>query len=164
MSLPVILRQETAADIQETREQLETVRVGLGNQFLARVRDVLSRRGCLGTASWSGAQSVVRIGLVAHFCSDPRDAGVDAADDDGSVSFSIHPQAAFPPEVAPRRLPRPRSSSSGAIMSEPDLLETPSFGQGTFTRFNHAHAGTCTQRRIGRRLAFSGVAAPMDRR
>lgn len=43
MSLPVILRHEAEADIQGARDQLETVRVGLGNQLLARVREVLAR-------------------------------------------------------------------------------------------------------------------------
>ena len=43
MSLPVILRHEAEVDIQEARDQLEAVRVGLGNQVLARVREVLAR-------------------------------------------------------------------------------------------------------------------------
>ena len=43
MSLPVILRHEAEVDIQEARDQLEAIRVGLGNQFLARVREVLAR-------------------------------------------------------------------------------------------------------------------------
>ena len=43
MSLPVILRHETEVDIQEARDQLESIRVGLGNQVLARVREVLAR-------------------------------------------------------------------------------------------------------------------------
>lgn len=43
MSLPVILRHEAAVDIQEARDELEAVRVGLGNQALARVREVLAR-------------------------------------------------------------------------------------------------------------------------
>jgi toxin ParE1/3/4 len=43
VSLRVILRHEAEADIQGARDQLETVRVGLGNQLLARVRDVLTR-------------------------------------------------------------------------------------------------------------------------
>ncbi|MCX7413225.1 MAG: type II toxin-antitoxin system RelE/ParE family toxin [Planctomycetia bacterium] len=43
MSLPVILRHETEVGIQEARDQFEAVRVGLGNQFLARVREVLAR-------------------------------------------------------------------------------------------------------------------------
>ena len=43
MSLPVILREEAEADIQGARDQLEDVRVGLGNQVLARVREVLAR-------------------------------------------------------------------------------------------------------------------------
>ncbi len=43
MSLPVILRPEAEGDIQEARDQLEAVRVGLGNQVLARVREVLAR-------------------------------------------------------------------------------------------------------------------------
>lgn len=43
MSLPVILRHEAEVDIQEARDQLETVRVGLGTQVLARVREVLAR-------------------------------------------------------------------------------------------------------------------------
>ena len=43
MSLPVILRHEAEADIQVARDQLEAVRIGLGNQLLARVREVLAR-------------------------------------------------------------------------------------------------------------------------
>ena len=43
MSLPVILRHEAEADIQVARDQLEAVRLGLGNQLLARVREVLAR-------------------------------------------------------------------------------------------------------------------------
>ena len=43
MSLPVILRHEAEADVQEARDQLEAVRVGLGTQILARVREVLAR-------------------------------------------------------------------------------------------------------------------------
>jgi len=43
VSLPVILRHEAEADIQVARDQLEAVRVGLGNQLLARVREVLAR-------------------------------------------------------------------------------------------------------------------------
>ena len=43
MSLPVILRHEAEGDVQEARDQLEAVRVGLGNQVLARVREVLAR-------------------------------------------------------------------------------------------------------------------------
>ena len=43
MSLPVILRHEAEVDVQEARDQLETVRIGLGSQVLARVREVLAR-------------------------------------------------------------------------------------------------------------------------
>lgn len=43
MSLPVILRHEAEVDVQEARDQLEAVRVGLGTQVLARVREVLAR-------------------------------------------------------------------------------------------------------------------------
>jgi len=43
VSLPVILRHEAELDIQEARDQLEAIRVGLGNQVLARVREVLAR-------------------------------------------------------------------------------------------------------------------------
>ena len=43
MSLPVILRHEAEADVQAARDQLEAVRVGLGTQVLARVREVLAR-------------------------------------------------------------------------------------------------------------------------
>jgi plasmid stabilization system protein ParE len=43
VSLPVILRHEAEVDVQEARDQLEKVRVGLGNQVLARVREVLAR-------------------------------------------------------------------------------------------------------------------------
>ena len=43
MSLPVILRHEAEVDIQGARDELEAVRVGLGNQVLARVREVHAR-------------------------------------------------------------------------------------------------------------------------
>ena len=43
MSLPVILRHEAEVDVQEALDQLEAVRVGLGSQVLARVREVLAR-------------------------------------------------------------------------------------------------------------------------
>ena len=43
MSLPVILRHEAEVDVQEARDQLEAVRVGLGTQVLTRVREVLAR-------------------------------------------------------------------------------------------------------------------------
>jgi plasmid stabilization system protein ParE len=43
VSLPVVLRPEAEADIQEARDQLESVRAGLGKQFLARVGEVLLR-------------------------------------------------------------------------------------------------------------------------
>lgn len=43
MSLPVILRHEAEVDVQEARDQFEAVRVGLGSQVLARVREVLAR-------------------------------------------------------------------------------------------------------------------------
>ena len=43
MSLPVILRHEAEVDIQEARDQLEAIRIGLGSQVLARVREVLAR-------------------------------------------------------------------------------------------------------------------------
>ena len=43
MSLPVILRHEAEVDVEVARDQLEAVRVGLGTQVLARVRDVLAR-------------------------------------------------------------------------------------------------------------------------
>jgi len=43
VSLPVILRHEAEVDVQEARDQLEAVPVGLGAQVLARVREVLAR-------------------------------------------------------------------------------------------------------------------------
>lgn len=43
MSLPLILRPEADADIEVTRDELEEVQVGLGDQFVARVREVLER-------------------------------------------------------------------------------------------------------------------------
>ena len=43
MSLPVILRPEAEADVQVARDQLEAVRPGLGQQFAARLREVLER-------------------------------------------------------------------------------------------------------------------------
>jgi toxin ParE1/3/4 len=43
MSLPVILRPEAEADIQETHDTLEQSQAGLGGQFAARLREVLER-------------------------------------------------------------------------------------------------------------------------
>ena len=43
MSLPVILRPGAEADIQLIHDELERVRVGLGDRFVARVREVLER-------------------------------------------------------------------------------------------------------------------------
>jgi len=43
VSLPVILRHEAEVDVQEAHDQLEAVRVGLGTQVLARLREVLAR-------------------------------------------------------------------------------------------------------------------------
>jgi hypothetical protein len=43
MSLPVILRPAADADIQATHDELEQVRAGLGDRFVARVREVLER-------------------------------------------------------------------------------------------------------------------------
>jgi plasmid stabilization system protein ParE len=41
MSLPVILRPAADADIQATHEELEQAQAGLGDRFVARVREVL---------------------------------------------------------------------------------------------------------------------------
>jgi hypothetical protein len=43
MSLPVILRPVADADIQATYDELERVKAGLGDRFVARVRQVLER-------------------------------------------------------------------------------------------------------------------------
>ncbi len=43
MSLPVIVRPEAQADIQEIHDDLERVRAGLGMQFAARLREILER-------------------------------------------------------------------------------------------------------------------------
>ncbi len=43
MSLPVILRPAADADIQGTHDQLEQSQAGLGNRFVASVREVLER-------------------------------------------------------------------------------------------------------------------------
>ena len=43
MSLPVILRPAADADIQATHEELEQAQAGLGDRFVARVREVLER-------------------------------------------------------------------------------------------------------------------------
>ena len=45
-----------------------------------------------------------------------------------------HSQASFLPQVAPEQLPSPRTWSLGAIIWYADLLETPTFVHGTFTR------------------------------
>jgi plasmid stabilization system protein ParE len=43
MSLPVILRPAADTDIQEIHDQLEQSQTGLGNRFVASVREVLER-------------------------------------------------------------------------------------------------------------------------
>jgi len=43
MSLPVILRPAADADIQPTHDELERAQAGLGDRFVARVREVLER-------------------------------------------------------------------------------------------------------------------------
>jgi len=43
MSLPVILRPAADADIQATHDELEPSQAGLGDRFIARVREVLER-------------------------------------------------------------------------------------------------------------------------
>ena len=43
MSLPVILGPAADADIQATHDELEQARAGLGDRFVARVREVLER-------------------------------------------------------------------------------------------------------------------------
>lgn len=43
MSLPVLLRPAAEADVQATHRELEQTQPGLGDRFVARVRDVLER-------------------------------------------------------------------------------------------------------------------------
>lgn len=43
MSLPVLLRPAADADIQATHDELEQRQAGLGDRFVARVREVLER-------------------------------------------------------------------------------------------------------------------------
>lgn len=43
MSLPLILRPAAEADIQATYEELEQVQAGLGDRFVARMRETLER-------------------------------------------------------------------------------------------------------------------------
>lgn len=43
MSLPVILRPDADTDIQAIHDELEQVQSGLGNRFVARVREILER-------------------------------------------------------------------------------------------------------------------------
>jgi len=43
MSLPVILRPAAEDDIQTTHDELEQAQAGLGDRFVARVREVLER-------------------------------------------------------------------------------------------------------------------------
>jgi toxin ParE1/3/4 len=43
MSLPVILRPAADADIHRTHDELEQAQVGLGDRFVAGVREVLER-------------------------------------------------------------------------------------------------------------------------
>ena len=43
MSLPVILRPDAESDIQSIRDELEEIKIGLGNRFAARLRELLER-------------------------------------------------------------------------------------------------------------------------
>jgi toxin ParE1/3/4 len=43
MSLPVILRPAAEADVQDTHDELEQIQAGLGDRFVARVRELLER-------------------------------------------------------------------------------------------------------------------------
>lgn len=43
MSLPVIIRPDAQTDIQRIHDDLDQLRVGLGGQFMARLREVLER-------------------------------------------------------------------------------------------------------------------------
>lgn len=43
MTLPVIVRPAAQADIQRINDDLEQLRVGLGRQFMTRLREVLER-------------------------------------------------------------------------------------------------------------------------
>jgi toxin ParE1/3/4 len=43
MSLPVILRPAADADIQAIHDELDLLKAGLGDRFVARVREVLER-------------------------------------------------------------------------------------------------------------------------
>jgi hypothetical protein len=43
MSLPVILRPEAEADIHAAHDDMERAQAGMGQQFAARVREVLER-------------------------------------------------------------------------------------------------------------------------
>ena len=43
MSLPVVLRPEASQDAQEARDHYEALRVGLGQTFLDRLDEVLTR-------------------------------------------------------------------------------------------------------------------------
>jgi plasmid stabilization system protein ParE len=43
MSLPVILRPDAEADVQEIYESMEQTRERLGKKFLARLRELLER-------------------------------------------------------------------------------------------------------------------------
>lgn len=43
MSLHVILRPPAEADIRETHDTFESIRAGLGERFVFRVREVLER-------------------------------------------------------------------------------------------------------------------------
>ena len=55
MSLPVILRPAADADIQATHDELEQVQAGLGDRFVARVRETLgASKRCRGRTAWCG--------------------------------------------------------------------------------------------------------------
>ena len=57
------------------------------------------------------------------------------------VSLTTHPQASFPPWVAPEQLPSPRALPIGVVTWSADLLPAPNLAQGTCTPYNHAHDG-----------------------
>lgn len=66
MSLPVILRPTADADTQRTHDELEQAQVGLGDRFIAGLREVLERIEAMPELFglvWQDVRAVMRVSL-----------------------------------------------------------------------------------------------------
>ena len=66
MSLPVVLRPEASQDAQEARDHYEALRVGLGQTFVDRLDEVLTRISAMPKL-YGGAWRNVRAARLRQF-------------------------------------------------------------------------------------------------